>query len=49
MPDLAGAMDDKYAPGEACFDNCDAGMIWIVSSSEKDNILWPSIRAIMRK
>lgn len=39
MPDIAGAMHDKYAPEELSFDNCDAGMIWIVSGSEKDDTL----------
>jgi len=41
-------MDGKYAPEEPSYDDCDAGIVWIVSSSEKDDILWPSIRAIMR-
>jgi hypothetical protein len=33
MPDIAGAMDDKYAPEEPSSDDCDAGIIWIVSGS----------------
>jgi hypothetical protein len=34
---MAGAMDDECASEEPCFDNWDAGTIWIISGNEKYN------------
>jgi len=30
-------MDGKYAPEGPSSDDCDAGIIWIISGNEKDN------------